>query len=84
MSAAGLSGYKRRMEDSFVIKDLATFRKWPHVMEEWDAMFNDYPTMAAEVFNAMFSVDGRPQEPLAQAHHAHYQEARAFSRPPTR
>ena len=64
VSAAGLSGYKRRMEDSFVIKDLATFRKWPHVMEGWDAMFNDYPTMAAEVFNAMFSVDGRPQEPL--------------------
>ena len=63
-SAAGLSGYARRMEDSFVIKDLKTFRKWPHVMEEWDAMFNDYPTMAAEVFNAMFSVDGRPQEPL--------------------
>ena len=64
VSAAGLSGYARRMEDSFVIKDLATFRKWPHVMEEWDAMFADYPTMAAEVFNAMFSVDGRPQEPL--------------------
>ncbi len=64
VSAAGLSGYKRRMEDSFVIKDLKTFRKWPHVMEEWDAMFSDYPTMVAEVFNAMFSVDGRPQEPL--------------------
>ena len=63
-SAAGLSGYARRMEDSFVIKDLKTFRKWPHVMEEWDAMFNDYPTMAAEVFNAMFSVDGKPQKPL--------------------
>ena len=54
------SGQARRMEDSFVIKDLKTFRKWPHVMEEWDAMFNDYPTMAAEVFNAMFSVDGQP------------------------
>ena len=77
-SAAGLSGYARRMEDSFVIKDLKTFRKWPHVMEEWDAMFNDYPTMAAEVFNAMFSVDGRPQEAPAPPHHAHYQEARAF------
>ena len=64
VSAAGLASYKAKMEDSFVIKDLATFRKWPHVMEEWDAMFADYPTMAAEVFNAMFSVDGRPQEPL--------------------
>mgnify|MGYP002596969681 CR=1 FL=1 len=64
VSAAGLSGYKRRMEDSFVIKDLRTFSKWPHVMEGWDRMFTEYPAMARDVFNAMFSVDGRPQEPL--------------------
>ena len=65
--AAGLASYKQAMEDSFVIKDLATFRKWHQVMEGWDAMFNDYPTMAAEVFNAMFSVAGRPQEPLRRS-----------------
>ncbi|MEC4183240.1 FAD-dependent oxidoreductase [Adlercreutzia sp. R21] len=64
VSAAGLAGYRRRMEDSFVIKDLATFSKWPHVMEGWDSMFNDYPTMAAEVMNALFCVDGEPQQPL--------------------
>ena len=64
VSAAGLAGYARRMEDSFVIKDLATFSKWPHVMEGWDSMFNDYPTMAAEVMNALFCVDGEPQQPL--------------------
>ena len=64
VSAAGLSGYKRRMEDSFVIKDLKTFRKWPHVMENWDRMFTEYPVMVKDIFNAMFSVDGRPQEPL--------------------
>ena len=63
-SAAGLAGYKQKMEDSFVMKDLKTFSKWPHVMEEWDSMFNDYPTMVAEIFNAMFSVDGEPQQPL--------------------
>ena len=63
-SAAGLSGYKRRMEDSFVIKDLKTFRKWPHVMEGWDRMFTEYPVMVRDVFNAMFSVDGKPQKPL--------------------
>ena len=66
VSAAGLSGYQRRMEDSFVIQDLRTFGKWPHVMEEWDAMFTDYPVMVKEVFNAMFSVDGQPQQPLAK------------------
>lgn len=63
-SAAGLAGYARRMEGSFVVRDLATFRKWPRVMEGWGAMFGDYPDMVAEVLGAMFVVDGRPQEPL--------------------
>ncbi len=66
VSAAGLAGYARRMEDSFVMKDLETFSKWPHVMEEWDAMFAEYPTMVREVFNAMFCVDGRPQLHLSK------------------
>ncbi len=65
-SAEGLSGYRTTMEDSFVIKDLKTFSKWPHVMEEWDSMFKDYPVMVKEIFNAMFSVDGNPQLPLAK------------------
>ena len=29
-------------------------------------MFTDYPVMAREIFNAMFSVDGSPQKPLAK------------------
>ena len=65
-SAAGLASYKQAMEDSFVIKDLATFRKWPHTMEGWSSMFDDYPVMAREIFNAMFSVDGEPQRPLVK------------------
>ena len=63
-SAAGLAPYKSAMEGSFVIQDLRTFSKWPHVMEEWGSMFTDYPVMVKEVFNAMFSVDGAPQRPL--------------------
>ena len=63
-SAAGLASYKSAMEGSFVIKDLETFRKWPRTMEGWKSMFADYPVMAREVFNAMFSVDGEPQRPL--------------------
>lgn len=63
-SAAGLASYKQAMEDSFVIKDLRTFCKWPHVMEGWSSMFADYPVMAKEVMNALFSVDGKPQKPL--------------------
>ena len=63
-SAAGLASYKDAMEGSFVIQDLRTFSKWPHVMEGWGSMFTDYPAMVKEVFNAMFSVDGAPQRPL--------------------
>ena len=64
VSEAGLSSYRTKMEGSFVIKDLRTFRKWPHTMEGWSSMFDDYPAMAREAFNAMFSVDGKPQKPL--------------------
>ena len=63
-SEAGLASYKDMMEGSFVIQDLRTFSKWPHVMEGWDRMFAEYPVMARDVFNAMFSVDGKPQKPL--------------------
>lgn len=63
-SAAGLASYKTAMESSFVIKDLETFRKWPHTMEGWSSMFTDYPVMVKEIFNALFSVDGEPQKPL--------------------
>ena len=54
------------LEDSFVIKDMKTFRAWPQTMEHWDRMFTEYPTMVAEVFNAMFVVDGEPQQHLAK------------------
>ena len=64
VSEAGLSSYRTKMEGSFVIQDLKTFSKWPHVMEGWDRMFTEYPAMARDVFNAMFSVDGKPQKPL--------------------
>ena len=63
-SAAGLASYKTAMENSFVIQDLETFRKWPHTMEGWSSMFTDYPIMVKEIFNALFSVDGEPQKPL--------------------
>lgn len=64
VSTRALGGYKRCMEDSFVIKDLKTFSKWPHVMDGWDRMFSEYPPMVTDIFNALFSVDGTPQQPL--------------------
>ena len=66
MSAQALAPYRTMLEDSFVIKDMKTFRAWPQTMEHWDRMFTEYPTMVAEVFNAMFVVDGEPQQHLTK------------------
>jgi electron transfer flavoprotein-quinone oxidoreductase len=64
VSKAGLSSYRAKMESSFVIEDLRTFRAWPKTMERWDRMFTDYPKMVGEVFDSMFVVDGTPQDHL--------------------
>lgn len=64
VSKNGLAAYRTRMESSFVIKDLKTFGKWPHTMENFERMFTEYPSMVSEVFDAMFVVDGKPSEPL--------------------
>lgn len=62
----GMDSYKQKMENSFVVMDLKTFRKWPETMEHWDRMFTEYPKMIAEVFNALFIVDGTPAKPLVK------------------
>ena len=64
VSANGLASYKQALSDSFVLKDLETFKKWPHTMETWERMFTEYPAMVGEMFNAMFVVDGKPAKPL--------------------
>lgn len=37
-------------------------RKWPATMEAWESMFTEYPKMVAEIFIALFVVDGQPQK----------------------
>ncbi|MGD9809681.1 MAG: FAD-dependent oxidoreductase [Deferribacterales bacterium] len=56
-SSSTLSKYKSLLDDSFVMKDLKHFRKFPHFMEN-KRIFNDYPTMADDIFAGLFVVDG--------------------------
>ena len=65
-SAATLGRYRTLMEDSFVIKDLSTFKLWPKTMEQWASLFSDYPRLVKAVFNKLFAVDGRPQQHLSK------------------
>lgn len=66
LSATGLASYQAKLEESFVLSDLKTFRKWPSVMEKWGRLFSEYPSMVAAIFNALFVVDGRPQVKLVK------------------
>jgi len=66
-SAAGLSGYRTALEDSFVLRDLRTLRKFPHFMETTPRMFGTYPELARDAMRSLFLVDGSPMKPLRKA-----------------
>ncbi len=66
-SKAGLLGYRQALEDSFVLKDLRQFRRFPHFMEATSRIFNEYPALARDVMNAMFVCDGAPVKPLRKS-----------------
>lgn len=63
-SKEGLSSYKTLLEDSFVLKDLKAFRKFPHFMESTTRMFKEYPLMVGSIMDSLFVVDGQPVIPL--------------------
>jgi electron transfer flavoprotein-quinone oxidoreductase len=64
ISKTGLDGYRKRMEESFVIKDLRSFKAWPSYMEHWTRMFTSYPKLCTGIFETIFVVDGQPAQPL--------------------
>lgn len=66
-SKAGLAGYVRALEDSFVMKDLRQFQKVPAFMEGFERMFCGYPEMVRDVMNKMFVVDGEPVQPMRKS-----------------
>ncbi|MEG2864096.1 MAG: FAD-dependent oxidoreductase [Eggerthellaceae bacterium] len=66
-SKAGLQCYLDALDDSFVLRDLKQFSRFPHFMESTPRMFNEYPTMIRDIMNTMFIVDGDPVKPLKKS-----------------
>ena len=64
VSAARLATYRAKLEDSFVLKDLAAYRGFPAFMEGTPRIFDGYPQMAADIMRGLFTVDGSPVRPL--------------------
>lgn len=64
VSAAKLAAYRSRLEDSFILKDLKAYRKFPHFMEGTKRIFEGYPEMAADMMKSLFVVDGSAVQPV--------------------
>ena len=61
-SAAGLAGYRRRLEDTFVLKDHRKLRRAPRLVLS-DRVQHVYPELATSVVERMFRVDNPTPKP---------------------
>ena len=58
-----LSRYRKLLEESFVIRDLKQYSKFPAFLNN-KRIFNEYPQLIAELMTDFFSVDGSPVPPM--------------------
>jgi len=59
-SKKALSEYRSRLEKSFVLKDLETFRKAPRFLEN-SRLYAQYPEFFCDAAERIFTNDGRPR-----------------------
>jgi electron transfer flavoprotein-quinone oxidoreductase len=63
-SARGLRGYERRLRESFVLKDLKTFRHAPQMLH-LDRLYAAYPELLCHVLERVHRIDGTPKESVS-------------------
>ena len=70
-SASSLAQYKRELEQSCVMRDMQHFRKIPGADGKTPRLFSQYPRMVADIMNDMFTIDGKPTEPVRKTDHGY-------------
>ena len=50
------------LNDSFVLKDVKRYRRFPEFLEKYSDMLADYPRMFGEFLAQIYSADERPKE----------------------
>ncbi|HMN79981.1 MAG TPA: FAD-dependent monooxygenase [Burkholderiaceae bacterium] len=78
MSAATLSAYKRKLDDSFVMKDLHKYRDMPGVLHGNRQFFTTYPRLANEAARTLFTVDGVDKKTKEREIFASFRSARGW------
>jgi len=64
-SRRGLDLYRRLMNDSYVMKDLKTYRKAPHMLHN-DRIYNEYPELVCTLMDYIYRIEGAPKENLSR------------------
>lgn len=62
-SAGTLASYQESLKQSFVLKDLETFAKAPHFLEN-RRIYTTYPELACSLMEKIFTSDGQPRKKL--------------------
>jgi electron transfer flavoprotein-quinone oxidoreductase len=62
-SATALSGYEKRLWESFVLPDMETFRNAREVLDR-KRLFTVYPRFICELFDELFTIGDKPKEGL--------------------
>lgn len=57
-SRKGLMGYSKRLENSYVLKDMAKYRRFPHFLQTRREIFTTLPGLAASAAREMLTVNG--------------------------
>lgn len=59
-SVKSLSYYRELLEQSFVLKDLKSFRKAPHFLDN-PRLYSSYPGLVCDLAEKLFTNDGKPR-----------------------
>jgi electron transfer flavoprotein-quinone oxidoreductase len=59
-TSTSLNNYEQLLKGSFVLKDLETFRRAPHFLEN-PRIYNEYPELACGLMRNIFHNDGKPR-----------------------
>ena len=61
-SATGLQGYGRRLQESFVLKDMRKYRRFPEFLETHKELFGAFPRATSAAAREILTVDGLPKK----------------------
>jgi electron transfer flavoprotein-quinone oxidoreductase len=62
-SARVLASYKKKLDESFIIRDMKTFRNAPGMMH-MERLYRTYPQMIAAIMEKMYRVEGVPRSKI--------------------